>query len=132
MDLKNLARSKGTNLKRIAEESGIPPTTLYAISRGDTNFDNVGISTAIKVANALGMTVEELYSGDNAKLSTMSFSSDKMTFDELELLQLYRRMDDADKSTFLDMARSLAFAGDVKKKDARGAASRDFEIVSGS
>ena len=55
---------------------------------------------------------------------------EKMTFDSLtakerELLSLYRRMVDSDKSTFLDMARALAIAGDAKKKDARGAASGD-------
>lgn len=55
---------------------------------------------------------------------------EKMTFDSLtakerELLSLYRRMVDDDKSTFLDMARALAIAGDAKKKDARGTASGD-------
>ena len=49
--------------------------------------------------------------------------------DELELLSLYRRMDDTDKSTFLNMAHTLALAGDVKKKDACGTASGDCTVV---
>ena len=59
---------------------------------------------------------------------------ESMTFDllnqgERELLSLYRRMDDADKRTFMDMARTLALAGDIKKEDARGAASGDKSLV---
>lgn len=106
MDLKSLARSRGTNLKRVAEECGIPPTTLYAISRGDTNFDNVGIGTAIKVAGALDMSVEELYTGKPTVTYTAislsgygdvepngSKSGDPPPNDEeRELLKLYRNL----------------------------------------
>ena len=41
--------------------------------------------------------------------------------EERELVDLFRRMADEDKASFLDMARALAFAGDAKKEDARRA-----------
>ncbi len=50
-------------MKKVAEKCGLPPSTLYAISSGDTNFENVGISTFVKIADALGMTADELYMG---------------------------------------------------------------------
>lgn len=99
MELKRLAREKGTNLKKVAEKCGIPPSTLYAISRGDTNFDNVGIGTAIKVAETLGMTVEELYTGE-APAKTQP----ALTHDEQKLLGLFRKMDAQTRAKFVDMA----------------------------
>lgn len=106
MDLKSLARSRGTNLKRVAEECGIPPTTLYAISRGDTNFDNVGIGTAIKVAGALDMSVEELYTGKttvtyaainlseygDAEPNGSESDDPPLNDDERELVELFRSL----------------------------------------
>lgn len=52
------------------------------------------------------------------------------TDDERELVALYRRMADDDKSTFLDMARALAIAGDAKKKDVdRAVGTRALDAV---
>lgn len=105
MKLKELARERGTNLKQVAEKCGIPPTTLYAISRGDTNFDNVGIGTAIKVANALGMTVEELYTGKKAQLSAYSRPLDD---DELSLISDYRDSSKEGRKAIEATARAMS------------------------
>lgn len=48
MNLKELAKLRGTNLKRISEQTQIPASTLYAISQGETTFDNVGVSRFLK------------------------------------------------------------------------------------
>lgn len=114
MNLKELARSKGTNLKQVAEKCGIPPTTLYSISRGDTNFDNVGINTAIKVANALGITVEELYTGESKQRphARQMRVSDK----ERRLVELYREMDAQYRAMLLKSAEAYAGAS-VKEAD---------------
>lgn len=61
MNLREFCKAKGTNIKRVAEQLSIPPTTLYSISIGETALDNVGISTFISVANALGCSSDELY-----------------------------------------------------------------------
>ena len=58
MNLKELAKAKGTNLKKVAERCGVPPTTHYAISSGSTKFENVGIGTFMKIAKELGMSAK--------------------------------------------------------------------------
>ena len=121
MDLKSLARSRGTNLKRVAEECGIPPTTLYAISRGDTNFDNVGIGTAIKVAGALDMSVEELYTGKptvtytaislsgygNAEPNGSESDDPPLNDDERELVSYFRQLTPSGKHAILAGLKEL-------------------------
>ena len=130
MDLKRLAREKGTNLKQVAEKCGIPPTTLYAISRGDTNFDNVGIGIAIKVANTLGMTVEELYRGE-PRIDYAVVELPQMTSGEEELISLYRNSNERGKAHILEAARIASAltvkdggvierAGDARTVDAVG------------
>lgn len=122
MNLKEIARSRGTNLKRIAEQCNIPPSTLYAISSGDTNFDNVGISIAIKVAESLGMTVEELYTGkEQPKNEPLTLSPD-----ERKLVDLFRRMDDAQQAKYLGLAPTFVVASE---KD--GAGSREDAAMAG-
>lgn len=103
MDLKKLAKDKGTNLKQIAEKYGIPPTTLYSIASGDTKLGNVGIDIAIKVANALDMTVEELYTGEKGDSSQMT-----LDYEERDLIQLYRKMTDAQKDLLMSTARQFS------------------------
>ena len=104
MNLKELAKKRGTNLKQVAEKCGIPPTTLYSISRGDTNFDNMGIGTAMKVADALGITVEELYTGEkfapNAPAAALAPG-------ERQLVDAYRAMSDEGRDKLLDYAAYL-------------------------
>ena len=117
MDLKRLAREKGTNLKRVAERCGVPPSTLYAISRGDTNFGNVGIDTAIKVANALGMTVEELYTGEAPGASKDS----EISPDESRLLRMFRMMDAKGRCAMLEQAEFQLAKHPKNKADSLGA-----------
>ena len=117
MDLKRLAREKGTNLKRVAEQCAIPPSTLYAISRGDTNFGNVGIDTAIKVANALGMTVEELYTGEAPEASRDS----EISPDESRLLRMFRMMDAKGRCAMLEQAEFQLSKHPKNKADLLGA-----------
>lgn len=112
MNLKDLAKSRGTNLKQVAERCSIPASTLYAISRGDTNFDNVGIGTAMKVANALGMTVEELYTGNAASdrqkedaQANGDAHCEPISQEELELISLYRNADAQGRAHVMETAR---------------------------
>lgn len=120
MNLKELAKLKGTNIKQLAEKCNIPASTLYAISSGDTNFDNVGISVFIKIADALGMKAEELYDAqktnyyivpldepeehDGPKQSDESKRPDECD----ELCELYRSMTDEGRSQLMIYARGLA------------------------
>lgn len=114
MNLKDLARAKGTNLKRVAEECGIPPTTLYAISRGDTNFDNIGIGIAMKVARCLGITVEELYTGvpaDKREPQPGLSQEDRM------LISLFHSMSAQGRANLLEQAEFQAARHPLNQAD---------------
>lgn len=119
MNLKELAKARGTNLKRIAEQTGIPRSTLYAISQGETNFDNVGISTFITLAQALDMPVERVYElpsipPEKIEEYILSLDDDETvadsatTPDESALLSSYRALDARDKERLLEIARVMA------------------------
>lgn len=103
MNLKELARARGTNLKRVAEECGIPASTLYAISSGETTWDNVGIGLFIKLADTFEIDTEELYRLDSytpdvsyaaVKLPEDDDDAETPAYadDERELIDLYRAM----------------------------------------
>lgn len=107
MNLKEIAKSHGTNLKKVAERCGVPASTLYAISSGDTNFENVGIGLFRKIAKALDMTTEELYELESPIEYAVVEIPDKTTVDEMELLDYYRYLDDEGKSQVLSITRGL-------------------------
>ncbi len=118
MNLKELAKARGTNLKRISEQTGVPASTLYAISQGDTKFDNVGISTFIKLADALDTTVERIYElpdvkPDDVEYYIVSLDDDKglpefpLTDEEYELVEIYASLDERGRSMLLSAARAL-------------------------
>lgn len=120
-NIKNLRERMAMSQEELADKIG---KTRSAISQYESG----------KIIPRMGV-IEDLASvfdvSKNVIISGFAHD-DALSEDENTLINLYRRMDDSDKSTFLEMAYALAFAGDAKKKDARGAASRDFEIVSGS
>lgn len=102
MNLKEIARARGTNLKKVAEKCGIPASTLYAISRGDTNFDNVGISTFLKIAEALDMDAEELYGRD------VQDHAQLLSYEEQELIDIMRTVTFEGQRQLLIYARGIA------------------------
>ena len=71
--LKEFIDSKGTNVRKIAKETGISATTLYTIIQKDTN---IRFDFALRLANALDIDVNEI-------CSTSPFSSKMMPLDTL-------------------------------------------------
>jgi len=59
--LKEIIDEKGTNVRRVAKETGISATTLYSIIQKDSHirFDN-----ALRLANTLGIDVNEICSAN--------------------------------------------------------------------
>jgi len=109
MNLKELARSRGTNLKQIAEKCNIPASTLYAISSGDTNFDHVGISTFMQIANALDLSAEDLYRGDSEKTTEYRYVfivDEKKEMDELA--EIMRSITKEGRRQLMVYARGIA------------------------
>lgn len=56
MNLKQIRNSKKLTLKALSEISGVPQRTIEDIERKD----ECKVSTAIKLADALGVTLDEL------------------------------------------------------------------------
>lgn len=56
MNLKEIRTQKGLTIPQLAEISGIPKRTIEDIQR----FGECKVSTAIKLADALGVTLDEL------------------------------------------------------------------------
>ena len=122
MNLKELARHRGTNLKQVAEKCGIPASTLYAISRGDTNLDNVGIDTFLKLSGALGMDAQELMNEMNGVSNSTrppARQEEDLSTDEQKLVALYRKMDAQYKAMMLKNAEAYV-AASGKEADADG------------
>lgn len=110
MNLKELAKLRGTNLKRISEQTQIPASTLYAISQGETTFDNVGVSRFLKLADALGMTAEQLHALPNVtpeNVDSYIGAIDDSGMDA-ELSDVYGTLDEQGRAALLTMARALA------------------------
>ena len=57
--LKEYLDEKGTNVRRIAKETGISATTLYTIIQKDSN---IRFDFALRLANALDIDVNEICS----------------------------------------------------------------------
>ena len=57
--LEELMFKKGFTVRRLAKESGVPPTTLYSIMERDTE---IRLDVALRLAKALGVDVKEIYS----------------------------------------------------------------------
>ena len=142
MNLKELARIRGMNLKQLAEKCGIPPSTLYAIANGGTNFENVGIGLFMKLSAALGIDSETLYSMDEEQIldslkSVMRTRNGKDFFErqlesdlavalaptdeEYELLYMFRSMDAHGKEQLMVFARGCAASYPQNKADSLGA-----------
>lgn len=103
MNLKQLCKEKGTNISKLAEKTSLPPSTLYAISSGDTTLDNVGVSTFIAIASALNYTTDELYSLLSGEAETPQLSDD-----EQEIIRIMRSVTAEGKNQLLIYARGIA------------------------
>lgn len=56
MNLKKIKVEKGLTVQQIADLAGLPKRTIEEVMRRDT----CSVSTAIKIADALGVTLDEL------------------------------------------------------------------------
>ncbi len=56
MKLKQIRNSKGLSIRALSEISDVPQRTIEDIER----FDRCKVDTAIKLADALGVTLDEL------------------------------------------------------------------------
>lgn len=57
-----VVRSRGFSITRLSVVSGVSLTTVSTLGRGEREFKNITVENATKMADALGLTVNELYS----------------------------------------------------------------------
>ena len=117
MDLKQIARKRGTTLNKVARACEIPASTLYAISSGETTLSNVGVSTFLKIADALGVDADQLYiwmeCGNDVDVAYSIVHIDDhvdetLSNDEYELVRMYRAMDKRARADLLAIANTLS------------------------
>ena len=66
--LKRLRLEKGWTREQLSEASGIHANVIGRIERGEREFKDLTVQTAIRLAEALGVTVEDLFSGANVRI----------------------------------------------------------------
>ena len=64
MNLKSIRNQQGLSIRKLSELANVPQRTIEDIER----FDRCKVDTAIKLADALGVTLDELCRSQNARL----------------------------------------------------------------
>ena len=105
MNLKEFAKLHGTSIAKLSTASGIPASTLYAISQGATTFDNIGISRFVKLADALGVSVDELY--NMPSYSPNSLPVENKNGEEQALIDIFRKLDSHGQGVVIATAKAL-------------------------
>lgn len=112
--LKEIRKSRGyKSAKAFAESIGMQEKTYRNYEQG---VRNLYLDVACELCTALDCSLDELV----GRAPSME-KKPPVSADEAELIRLFDRMVDEDRETFVNMARTLALAGDIKKKDAVGA-----------
>lgn len=144
MNLDDLMVRSATKNTELANEIGV---SKAAVSNWRNGTNSIDIDLLPKISEFFNVPIERLLSNPDVKTDyyVAKFQDEDLeryferskellsakVDDEIihELVSLFTRMDDDDRTSFLSMARTLAFAGDQKKEDARRAASGDREAV---
>lgn len=119
-NLKQIRELSGKTQETVANELGISLSTYRSWEQGQRDLngkkldmlaDYFHVSTDTILGTKHGQPIEELTK--EARRNTMSLSPD-----EMQLISLYRQMNDEDKESFIRSAQVYAFAGEAKKDTA--------------
>lgn len=106
--IQDLFAERKLKVAPFARENDIQPAALYAIIRGKTQFENIGITLFLKIAKGLGMSAEELYYGTPTAAPTYSDPRQN------ELNGYYECMNEEGKDTLVSSARLMSGSPDVR------------------
>ena len=106
-----LIKEHSKSLSEFARVSGVPYGTLYDIANGKTQMKNIGVSYFIAIAKTLGMTAEELYTGEPPKQPT--FKDPQQT----AINSYYEGMDERGKVRLMEEATMMARSGMFSKSE---------------
>lgn len=59
--IQDAMRAKGMTAAALSKASGVPYGTVYDIARGKTEIDKMEVGKFLRIARALGMSADELY-----------------------------------------------------------------------
>ena len=108
MNLREYARAHGTNIKQVAEQIGVSPSTLYAISSGETDFDHAGISIFIAIAKALRVSTDEMYAALRyGEERQDECSTCVLTKDEREIIEVYRNISPQGQDAVMTLIKGI-------------------------
>lgn len=89
---------RNMSANELAKLSGVPKSTVYNAANGEVDGSKIRVEHAIKFAEILGITVEELY-GKEVPEPTPERKS--LTFQEQEMLDAWRAATDAARESAL-------------------------------
>lgn len=107
MKLDAILDERDLNKRQFAMMADVPYTTVYEVISGKRSLERLTAINALRIAHALGMSVEELLDEEQPKL----------TADESELLELWRQMPSIGRRMVLGVARQIVQEVDEDGED---------------
>lgn len=125
MNIKRIREEKGISAYKLAKEANISSATISQIESG--NRQSLNSNTVEKIANVLGVGVDELFSTESNKEyivtdieQAMRFmlSSDELVLDDNELTEMEKeQIQSALDITFRSIRKQRELMGRVNRKD---------------
>lgn len=100
--LEQILKERNMRPSWLAKAAGLSTSTVDDILKGKTNELNIGVDKMLKIAKALGVSVEALYGRNEPE---NSYSLQNQT--EQHLLDLFRMLNDDGKEKVLDYIGDL-------------------------
>lgn len=110
--IKNLLEQRKLKPATFANEIGVPTSTIYSITRGNTQFEKISIGVFMKIAHGLGMTAEELYYGRPSRVEYADPRQEKLN-------GCYEVLNEESKETIAGVVAS--FAADPERRTVKDA-----------
>lgn len=105
--LKQLLDEKCVKPSTFANAIGVKTSTIDDILKGKTNDLNIGVDKVLRMAQWLGVTVEELYERETPDLTSQ----------EKRLLNYYRELNEEGQEIALNVVIGLVVGEQYKKDD---------------
>lgn len=100
--LRKILESRKMSANELAKKSGVPKSTVYNAVNGDVDGSKIRVEHAIKFAEILGVSVEELY---GKAVPEPTPESKALTSDERDLLDAWRCATDAARESAMMVLR---------------------------
>lgn len=112
MELKNYIKKKGFTIRKIADESGLPYSTVNDIANGIVSVSNVGLGKCKAIADVIGVSLDEFY---DLYKNTIEIADD--AFVEVKNHAFYLNYDGNEKYIFKANSINSAFVREVAEWD---------------